>query len=107
VVPSRTVIAQHVAVVVDDNVSTIERPLIDAFMHYLQNDAQASFSRYYLRAPTLNSDSFPSLVEPFTVDDLGGWSKVYVMLVESLWQSEIEPHLQLEPVPTLLDRGNG
>lgn len=105
VVPPQTIIAEHVAVAVDDNVSLTERPMVEAFMHYLQNDAQQAFSRYYLRPSTLESDSFPGLVKPFTVDDLGGWSQAYVMLVETLWRSEIEPRLQLEPAPMLPDTG--
>jgi sulfate transport system substrate-binding protein len=105
VVPPRTIIAQHVAVVVNDNVSLVERPMVEAFMRYLQNNAQEAFRRYYLRPATLESDSLASLVAPFTVDDLGGWSQAYVMLVEALWRSEIEPSLQLEPAPVLPDTG--
>jgi sulfate/thiosulfate transport system substrate-binding protein len=107
VVPPQTIIAEHVAVVVNDNVSLTERPMVEAFMRYLQNDAQKAFRRYYLRSSILESDSFPNLVEPFSVEDLGGWSQAYVMLVETLWQSEIEPRLQLESAPMLLDTGEG
>ena len=107
VVPPQTIIAQHLAVIVDDNVSLTERPLVEAFMHYLQYDARQAFRRFYLRPAAEESDSLPNLVDPFTVEDLGGWSQAYVMLVETLWQSEIEPRLQLEPAPMLPDTGEG
>ena len=49
------------------------------------------------------SDAFPPLARPFTVQELGGWSQAYAELVETLWQLEIEPRLNLEPAPRLLD----
>jgi hypothetical protein len=51
----------------------------------------------------LESDAFPPLVHPFTVEDLGGWSHSYAELVEDLWQMEIETRLDLEPDLQLLD----
>jgi ABC-type sulfate transport system substrate-binding protein len=104
VLPPRTIVAQHVAVIVDANVTLAERPVAEAFLSYLSSDTgQEIFSRYHLRPANLESDAFPSLVEPFTVEKLGGWSPAYHDLVEDLWQTEIEPRLELEPAPQPLD----
>jgi ABC-type sulfate transport system substrate-binding protein len=102
VVPSRTVVAQHVAIIVDDNVTSDERSVAQAFVEYLLSDAgQQIFMGYHLRAADCRGAPFPPLVQPFTVEDLGGWSQAYSDLVETLWQTEIEPSLDLEPVPRL------
>jgi ABC-type sulfate transport system substrate-binding protein len=106
VVPPRTIVAQHVAVIVDDNVKTAEQPVVQAFVDFILCDAgQRILSRYYLRPADLEGTGFPGLVRPFTVEDLGGWSIAYSKLIESLWQAEIEPRLDLVPAPVLLDTG--
>jgi sulfate transport system substrate-binding protein len=106
VVPPRTIVAQHVAVIVDDNVTPRERPVAQAFVDYLSSEAgQQAFSRYHMRPADLERDRFPKVAHPFTVDDLGGWSRAYVEVVETLWQTQIEPRLDLEPAPRFLDRG--
>lgn len=104
VLPPRTIVAQHVAVVVDANVTPAERPAAQAFVSYLLSDTgQQAFTRYHLRSANLESDALPPLVQPFTVEELGGWSRAYTELVETLWQMEIEPRLELEPAHWLLD----
>jgi ABC-type sulfate transport system substrate-binding protein len=106
VVPSRTIVAQHVAVMVDDNVTSAERPAARAFIDFLMSDTgQDILNRYHLRPVDLDRGLFPELAHPFSVEDLGGWSKAYAGLVETLWQGEIEPYLELEPSPILLDPG--
>ena len=106
VVPSKTVVAQHVAILVDDNVTSDERSAAQAFVEYLLSDAgQQIFMEYHLRPADCRGAPFPHLAQPFTVDDLGGWSRAYSDLVENLWQTEIEPRLDLEPVPRLSDTG--
>ncbi len=104
VVPPHTIVAQHVAVIVDANVTSTERSIAQAFIRYLLSDAgQMAFTNYHQRPAHLKSDTFPPLVDPFTVEELGGWSRAYSELVEALWQMEIEPRLELEPFPQLLD----
>lgn len=106
VTPRRTIIAEHVAVVVDDNVTIPERPAAQDFIDFLlSEDGQEIFSHYYLRPAGKESGQFPPLAEPFTVADLGGWSQAYRQLVETLWQTTIEPRLDLEAGPSLLSNG--
>ena len=103
VVPAYTIVAHHVAVIVDANVTPAERPVAQAFISFLLSDAgQQAFTDYHLRPANLESDMFPPLVHPFTVDDLGGWSSAYTEILDSLWQKEIEPRLELESAPSLL-----
>jgi ABC-type sulfate transport system substrate-binding protein len=106
VVPEHTIVAQHVAVIVDDNVTPGDLPMARAFVRFLLSDAgQQAFERYHMRPVDLESKRFPKVAQPFTVADLGGWSRAYVEVVETLWQTRIEPRLDLEPAPRLLDRG--
>jgi len=102
VVPPHTIIAQHVAVVVDANVTSAEQPVAQAFVRYLLSDTgQRALADYHQRSAHPNNNTFPPLVEPFTVEELGGWSQAYGELVEALWEMEIEPSLELEPPPRL------
>jgi ABC-type sulfate transport system substrate-binding protein len=106
VVPPGTIVAHHMAVIVDDNVTSTERPVAQAFLSYLLGESgQRIMRQYHLRPATCDGDAFAKLVRPFTVEDLGGWSRVYTELVETLWEVEIKPHLNLEPAPVLPGTG--
>ncbi|MGD2207134.1 MAG: substrate-binding domain-containing protein, partial [Anaerolineae bacterium] len=106
VMPPRTIVAEHVAVIIDDNVTPSERSVTQAFLDYLLGEAgQQALSRYHLRPADLDGEPFPEIPQPFAVEDLGGWSQAYSRLVGGLWQTEIEPRIQLESVPRVLDTG--
>jgi sulfate transport system substrate-binding protein len=106
VVPQRTLVAQHVAVVVDENVRLGEQSMAEAFVAFLQGDAgQAALERYHMRPEDLDSRRFPGVSQPFTVEELGGWSRANAEIVETLWQTQIAPLLDLEPAPGLPERG--
>lgn len=103
VIPPRTIVAHHVAVIVDANVTPPERPVAQAFISFLVSDAgQSAFTRFHLRPTGSDSDTFPSLAHPFNAEDLGGWPQAYSELVEELWQKEIEPRLDLESAVQLM-----
>ena len=103
VIPPRTIVANHVVVIVDSNVPAAERPVAQAFVsHLLSETGQQAFAEYHLRPDNLESEAFPPLSQPFTVEELGGWTLVYPRLVETLWEKEIEPRLNLEQTPRLL-----
>jgi ABC-type sulfate transport system substrate-binding protein len=106
VMPPRTIVAQHVAVIVDDNVTPSERLAAQAFLDYLLSEAgQQAFISYHLRPADLDGEQFPEISQPLAVEDLGGWPRAYTELVEGLWRTEIEPRLQLQQGPTVLDTG--
>jgi len=106
VIPARTVVAQHAAVVVDGNVTRAERPAAEAFIAYLLGDAgQEILIESRMRSPDCRGSGFAVLAQPFTAEDLGGWSAARLQLVEGLWRSEIEPSLHLEMFPKMPGAG--
>jgi sulfate transport system substrate-binding protein len=103
IVPERTTVAQHVAAVVDTNTTQAEHQAAQAFLDFLLSDAgQNALQHYYVRPVKFETSHFALLNRPFTVTDLGGWSKAYADIVEQLWQQKIEPRLQMEPAGNLL-----
>jgi ABC-type sulfate transport system substrate-binding protein len=102
VTPPRTIAAQPAAVIVDDNVTRAERPVVEEFVSFLVSGAgQQILSRYYMRPPDCQGEAFAPLAQPFTVEDLGGWSQAYADLVDGVWKKEIEPGLRLDAAPQL------
>lgn len=107
VYPPKTIIAQHIAVTVDDNVTLRERPVVQAFMDYLLSEsAQRSFGKFHLRPVNIKFNGFPLISNPFTIEDLGGWSYAYSELVEKYWQTEIQPRIDLTPTSSLINSEN-
>ena len=106
VAPPRTILAPHVVVIVDRNVTSAERPVVQAFVDYLLGDAgQQVLRHYHVRPVEVDEDMSPELDQAFTVEDLGGWTQAYTQLVEPLWQKAVEPRLELDPAPRLLGTG--
>lgn len=104
ILPPRTIIAQHMAVIVDANVTPTERAAAEDFLRFLASETGQKILRdYHLRPPEVEAGPFSSAFQPFTVEDLGGWSQAYHDLIEGLWQSHIAPQLETEPLPTLLN----
>jgi len=106
VIPTRTIIAQHAAVIVDKNVTSTERPVAEDFIKYLLSDAgQNIFRQYHQRTADPEDNNFPKLIHPFTVEDIGGWSHAYEELILSVWQQEIDPRLDLESISVIQGSG--
>ena len=106
VVPSRTMVAGHLAVIVDANLLPREVPLAQAFVAMLLSEpGQQALVRYHLRPAELEGRGFPEILHPFTADDLGGWPRIYDQVVERYWKTRIAPSLDVEPAPALLDGG--
>jgi sulfate transport system substrate-binding protein len=105
VVPPQTIVAQHVAVIVDDNVTaSSERRVAEALLDYLVSEAgQQALNHYHLRPAAVDGEQLPEIPQAFGADNLGGWSRAYTDLVEGLWQAEIEPRLYLDSVLRVLD----
>lgn len=96
VIPSRTILTQQPAVVVDDNVSLAERPAAEALVRYLQSAAgQQAFQRYHWRSA---QDGAADLPQSFTVQEIGGWPANFTAVIDGFWQREIKPQLDLEAV---------
>ena len=105
VIPPQTIVAQPVALIVDGNVKRAERAVAQAFLDFLVSEqGEQIFSQFYLRPADLHpvdlrDGVFAPIEQPFTVDELGGWTAAYTNLVEPLWQQEIAATLALEPIP--------
>lgn len=103
--PARTIQAQHVALLVDANVSRTERPVAEAFLQFLTGpEGQQALGRYHLRPAA--ADPAPVSGE-FTIADLGGWSLVYQECIEKLWRSEIAPRVESGAIPQFLNEWQG
>jgi sulfate transport system substrate-binding protein len=105
VTPAHTILAEHVAVIVDDNVTSIEQPVVRQLLSFITNAGQHHFHDYYLRTAGQQPGFGAPLSDPMVVEDLGGWSQAYSSLVKTLWEAEIEPYLSLESAPTLMGSG--
>jgi ABC-type sulfate transport system substrate-binding protein len=98
ITPAHTILARHFAVLVDDNLTTAERPIAEAFLNFIGSpQGQEIMAQYYFRPTGLAHSGLPFLEQPFTEEDLGGWTQAYTTLVEGLWQTEILPSLSLGP----------
>lgn len=105
IVPERTILAQHVAVLVDGNVTSVERPAAQAFIDYLLSaSGQQALVRYHWRPALPDGSAMPPLLQPFTVQDLGGWSKASAEVINGVWQVQIQPRLHVETVGPLSNR---
>jgi len=95
VTPRSTIVSEHVAVIVDQNVQPWEREVVEAFVAFLWSDmAQQAFTRYYFRAVTNESfnqavPEFHEIERPFTVRDLGGWGRAYPEIIHGVWEEQI------------------
>ena len=96
VVPEATIFSEHPAVVIDRNVTPVERPVVNAFMQYLwSEEAQRAFVKYHFRAATddnLNeaNKEFANIKLPFTIEYFGGWSKAYPDIIERIWRNQVQ-----------------
>jgi sulfate transport system substrate-binding protein len=94
VYPPSTVLSEHLVVVIDRNVPAADKELVDAFVQFLWSDAaQRLFVEHGFRSvlEPLNSENprFRSVADPFTVDDLGGWSRAKPDIIESIWKQRV------------------
>jgi sulfate transport system substrate-binding protein len=106
VVPEATIYSEHPAVVVDRNVSALDRPLVDAFMQYLwSEEAQRAFVKFHFRSTVndaLNKENnqLATIKYPFTVDywltdedrrnGIGGWDKAYPEVIEKVFRDSVQ-----------------
>jgi sulfate/thiosulfate transport system substrate-binding protein len=96
VVPESTIFSEHPAVIIDRNVATDERAVVNAFIQYLwSEDAQRAFVQYHFRSVTneaLNdaNKEFAQIKLPFSVTDLGGWDRAYPDIIEKVWREQAQ-----------------
>jgi len=96
VTPQSTIFSEHPAVVIDKNVTSTKRQVIDAFMQYLWSDeAQQAFVKFHFYSSTndafnqANKD-FGHIELPFTIEYFGGWDKAYPEVIEQIFRDQVQ-----------------
>ncbi|HET6976170.1 MAG TPA: sulfate ABC transporter substrate-binding protein [Pyrinomonadaceae bacterium] len=96
VTPQATIFSEHPAVVIDKNVTSAKRAIIDAFMQYLWSDeAQQAFVKYHFYSSTNDSFNqanagFGHIEIPFTIEYFGGWDKAYPDVIEQIFRDQVQ-----------------
>jgi sulfate/thiosulfate transport system substrate-binding protein len=96
VIPEATILSEHPVVVIDRNVSAIDRPVVDAFVQYLwTEEAQRAFVKYHFRSSTndaLNQENkeLATIKYPFTVEYFGGWDTAYPDVIERVFRDQVQ-----------------
>ncbi|MEK6278856.1 MAG: sulfate ABC transporter substrate-binding protein [Acidobacteriota bacterium] len=96
VLPRSTIFSEHPAVVIDKNVPSNKRAIVDAFMEYLWSDeAQQAFVNYYFYTVTNNayneaSKDFGKVEMPFTIEKFGGWERAYPDVLEKIFRDQVQ-----------------
>jgi sulfate/thiosulfate transport system substrate-binding protein len=98
VYPRRTILSEHLLVVLDKNVQPDNRRVVDALVQYLwSEEAQRKFVAAGFRSvdPALDRErkDFGAIEDPFLVEDLGGWREAKRAIIEDLWKRKILPEL--------------
>jgi sulfate transport system substrate-binding protein len=96
VVPRSTIFSEHPAVVIDKNVSSEKRQVIDAFMQYLWSDeAQQAFVKFHFYAITNEAfnqanPAFGRIELPITIEYFGGWDRAYPEVIEKVFRDQVQ-----------------
>ena len=96
VVPRSTIFSEHPAVVIDKNVSSDKRQIIDAFMQYLWSDeAQQAFVKFHFYSTTNEAfnqanTGFGRIELPLTIEYFGGWDKAYPEVIEKIFRDQVQ-----------------
>jgi len=96
VTPQSTIFSEHPAVVIDKNVTSTKRPVIDAFMQYLWSDeAQPAFVKFHFYSSTNDAFNqanrgFGHIELPFTIEYFGGWDKAYPEVIEQVFRDQVQ-----------------
>jgi sulfate transport system substrate-binding protein len=104
VLPPRTIVAQHTAVVVTANAGAREKAAAEDFVNYLLSETgQSMLVRYHMRPAAIDSESFGQIDQPFTVEELGGWPQAHDELIEGIWKQQIAPQLEARLLPKVVN----
>ncbi|HEX5965311.1 MAG TPA: sulfate ABC transporter substrate-binding protein [Pyrinomonadaceae bacterium] len=96
VVPRSTIFSEHPAVVIDKNISSDKRQIVDAFMQYLWSDeAQQAFVKFHFYSTTNEAfnqvnTGFGRIELPMTIDYFGGWDRAYPEVIEKVFRDQVQ-----------------
>ena len=95
IMPQATILSEHPVVVIDRNVKSDKRQIVDAFVQYLWSDeAQKAFVKYHFYSVTKNelndaNAEFGHIEMPFTIDYFGGWDRAYPDVIEKIFKDRV------------------
>lgn len=99
IIPPRTIIARHFAVVIDKNLSSTKKSAAQDLLSFMLSEkGQQILSEYFFRPVGYTSESHPNILYSFTEDDLGGWNQAYEYLIDDYWKNEIQQNFQIETI---------
>jgi sulfate/thiosulfate transport system substrate-binding protein len=96
VVPRSTIFSEHPAVVIDKNVKSDKRQVIDAFIQYLWSDeAQQAFVKFHFYSTTNDAfnqanTEFGKIELPLTIEYFGGWERAYPEVIEGIFRAQVQ-----------------
>ena len=88
--PVSTIYSEHKVVIVDKNVGSKERALVQAFVDFLWTpEAQRAFAEFGFRSvdDAINAahTEFEPIPIPFTIDYLGGWAAAKSVIIDGIY----------------------
>lgn len=96
IVPEATIFSEHPVVIIDRNVSSTDRAVVEAFVRFLSSDeAQRAFVQNHFRSATNDTltqenKNLATIKYPFTVDYFGGWARAYPEVIESVFKTQVQ-----------------
>jgi sulfate transport system substrate-binding protein len=96
VVPKASIFSEHPAVVIDKNVTSGKRAVIDEFIRYLWSDeAQEAFVKFHFYSSTNEAfnqanKNFGHIELPFAIDYFGGWDRAYPEVIEQVFRDQVQ-----------------
>lgn len=96
VIPKATIFSEHPVAIVDRNVTSDERPVVEAFRNFLWSDeAQKAFVKNHFRSVTNETfndtnGQFAKIEMPFTVEYFGGWDRAYPEIIETVFREQVQ-----------------
>ncbi len=96
VVPQATIFSEHPAVIIDKNMPSEKRAVVDAFLQYLWSDeAQQAFVKYHFYSTTNSAfneanKAFGHIQLPFAIDYFGGWDRAYPEVIEQVFRDQVQ-----------------
>jgi sulfate/thiosulfate-binding protein len=99
VYPRSTVLSEHTLVVVEKNIPASDRAAARAFRDFLWSDeAQREFVRYGFRSVredwNVGNPAFGRIEDPFTIAELGGWTRAKSEIVDHVWKEQVLSELR-------------
>ena len=94
VYPQRSILCEHILVVIDKNITPEDRGLVDTFTAFLWSEqAQRIFVNYGFRSidECLNGErsDLGNISDLLRIEDFGGWGKAKSDVIDGIWKDQV------------------